>query len=122
MATKVIVVDDSRSARLQICNTLTAAGYCVVEATDGLDGLHKMAANPDAGLVLCDINMPNMNGIDMLVAAGTEGLRAGKRFLMLTTETHPELMREAMRHGAEGWVVKPFKPERLVAVIQKLAG
>jgi two-component system, chemotaxis family, chemotaxis protein CheY len=122
MATKVIVVDDSRSARLQISNALTGAGYSVVEAVDGLDGLSKMSANPDAGLVLCDVNMPNMCGLDMLAAADTAGLRAGRRFLMLTTETHPELMREAMLRGAEGWIVKPFKPERLVAAVQKLAG
>jgi two-component system, chemotaxis family, chemotaxis protein CheY len=119
MPTKVIVIDDSSVARQQAAVVLQAAGFVVVEAVDGHDGLEKIAENPDANLVLCDVNMPKMNGIQVLAAAGPAPKQA---FLMVTTEGQPELVQQAKQHGAKGWIIKPYKPELLLAAVRRLAG
>ncbi len=122
MSKKVIIVDDSRTARTQVASALAGAGYHIVEAVDGTDGLSKMGENSDAVLVLCDVNMPNLNGIEMLEAVKRDGTGGGCTFVMLTTEAEPELVRRAKACGAKGWIVKPFKPDMLLAVVRKLVG
>ncbi len=121
MGKKILVVDDSRTARQQVSNALLAAGYRVVEAVDGVDGLAKIELHADASLVICDVNMPNLDGLQVLAA-----LRArpptDMPVMMLTTESHPELLQQAKKAGAKGWIVKPFKPEMLVAAVRKLVG
>lgn len=118
---KVIIVDDSRTARMQVKNTLAGESFEVIEAVDGQDGLTKIAANDDASLVLCDVNMPVLGGLEMLEAVAPE-VRARMTFLMLTTEAEPRLVQRAKTFGAKGWIVKPFKPELLVAAVKKLVG
>jgi two-component system chemotaxis response regulator CheY len=122
MAKKVIVVDDSRTARQQVAVTLGEAGYDVIEAVDGRDGLQQVSAHPDASLVICDVNMPNMNGLDMLASAKQDGKNANMVFIMLTTEAQTELLHQAKKSGARGWIVKPFKPDMLLAAVKKLVG
>lgn len=121
MGKKIIIVDDSRTARQQVAHALAEGGYDVVEAVDGNDGLSKIAANPDAALVIVDVNMPRMNGLEMLSAAKSGG-PGGVPFLMLTTEAQPELVQQAKALGAKGWIVKPFKPELLRSAVSKLVG
>lgn len=118
---KIIIVDDSRTARMQVRNTLAGAPFEVIEAVDGRDGLAKIAANDDAALVLCDVNMPVLGGLEMLEAVSPE-TRGRMAFLMLTTEAEPRLVQRAKACGAKGWIVKPFKPELLVAAVKKLIG
>ena len=118
MATKVIVIDDSRVARQQASCVLETAGYLVVEAVDGRDGLEKIAAHPDANLVLCDVNMPKLSGLDVLAQVGSPR----PAFLMVTTEGQPELVQQAKQRGAKGWIIKPYKPELLLAAVRRLAG
>jgi two-component system, chemotaxis family, chemotaxis protein CheY len=122
MKKKVIVVDDSRTARQQVRMALGGAGYEIVEAVDGADGIVQMDANLDATLVLCDVNMPNLNGIEMIESARRSGKGANVTFVMLTTEAEPELVQRAKASGAKGWIVKPFKPELLLAAVRKLVG
>lgn len=122
MKKKVIVVDDSRTARQQVRMALSGAGYDIVEAVDGTDGITQMDANMDASLVLCDVNMPNLNGIEMIESARRSGKGANVTFVMLTTEAEPELVQRAKACGAKGWIVKPFKPELLLAAVRKLVG
>ncbi len=119
---KVIVVDDSRVTRQLILKMLASAGYDVVEAVDGVDGVDKVAQNPDATLVICDVNMPNMDGLQMLSAVKGKAQTGGPPFLMVTTEAQLELVQQAKAGGAKGWIVKPFKPEVLLAAVRKLAG
>lgn len=121
MKKKIIIVDDSRTARMQVKNTLGDASFEVIEAVDGQDGLAKIAANDDAALVLCDVNMPVLGGLEMLESVAPE-VRARMTFLMLTTEAEPRLVQRAKTFGAKGWIVKPFKPELLVAAVKKLVG
>lgn len=122
MGKKVIVIDDSRTARAQVKNALAEAGFEVVEAVDGRDGLAKIEANGDASLIFCDVNMPNMNGLEMLTALRESGKTVSAPFVMLTTEAEPELVRQAKSAGAKAWIVKPFKPDLLLAAAKKLAG
>lgn len=122
MSKKIVVVDDSRTARQQVRMTLAEAGYEVIEAVDGSDGLLKIINNSDASLVICDVNMPNMNGLEMLRALKTDQPGARPPVVMLTTEAQPMLLQQAKAAGAKGWIVKPFKPELLLAAVRKIAG
>ena len=118
MSTKVLVVDDSQMVRLQVGRALTAAGFVVIEAVDGADAIEKLQENPNTSLIVCDVNMPRMNGIDFL--ARKNELGNGVPVVMLTTEGQSELIKKAKALGAKGWVMKPFKPESLVAAAKKL--
>jgi two-component system chemotaxis response regulator CheY len=113
---KVLVIDDSQVVRLQVSRVLVTAGYSVIEACDGQDALDKVTSHPELALVLCDINMPRMNGIEFL-----ERLRPRVPVVMLTTEGQLELRQRAKALGAQGWIKKPFKPEHLVETVRKLA-
>ena len=115
---KILVIDDSETIRQQVKQALAATGYEIVEAIDGVDGLEKLRERNDLDMALCDVNMPRMNGLDMIA----EVQRTGPKIpiLMLTTEGQPSLIRRAREAGAKGWIVKPFKPELLVAAVTKL--
>lgn len=122
MAKKVMVVDDSRSVRLQVGAVLSAAGYEVIEAADGVEGAAKIASEIDLSLVICDVNMPKMNGIEMVTLVKQDPRNANLLVLMLTTESRGPLIAQAKAAGARGWIVKPFKPDLLLATVRKVAG
>jgi two-component system chemotaxis response regulator CheY len=116
---QVLTVDDSASVRQMVGFTLRKAGYEVVEAADGRQGLEKARAQKFE-LVITDLNMPLMDGIQMI--AGMRQL-PGYSFtpiLMLTTESQPEKKDAGRKAGATGWIVKPFQAEQLIGVVQKL--
>jgi two-component system chemotaxis response regulator CheY len=119
MAKKVMVIDDSRTVRQQVSSVLSQAGYEIVEAADGLEGAERIAATPDLALVICDVNMPKMNGIDMLALVKQEPQNANLLVLMLTTEGQPALIAKAKAAGARGWIIKPFKPDLMLATVRK---
>ena len=120
MSAKVMVVDDSMMVRSQVGKALEPAGFSVVQATDGVDALEKLTEADDTSLVVLDFNMPRMNGLDLLRKLKEEGILARLQVVMLTTEGDPRLMRQAKELGARGWIIKPFKPTQLVAVVEKL--
>lgn len=119
---KIVVVDDSRTARQQVIMVLADAGYDVIEGVDGRDGLSKIVSNPDAALIICDVNMPIMNGLEMLNALKADHPAIQVPIIMVTTEAQLELVQQAKAAGARGWIVKPFKPHMLVAAVRKLVG
>lgn len=119
MGDVVMVVDDSATVRSQAGRALAGAGFSVLEATDGMDALEKLKATPKIALIVCDVNMPRMNGIEFIESLSKEAARPP--VLMLTTEGHPQLIQRAKSFGAKGWMIKPFKPELLVAAARKLA-
>ncbi len=121
MSKVILSVDDSKSIRDMIGFTLEPRGYTVIGAADGKEGLAQMAGTK-VHLVVCDLNMPNMNGIEMVRAARADGRFDGIPIVMLTTEAQKEKMLEAKQAGATGWLVKPFDEEKLVSVISKLVG
>lgn len=120
MSTKVMVVDDSMMIRAQVSRALTQAGFAVVEASDGADALRKLDGATDVALVVCDVNMPNMNGIEFLEAIKESRAHDKMSVVMLTTEGQNELVQRAKSLGAKGWIMKPFKAELLVAAAKKL--
>ena len=120
MSKKVIVIDDSLTVRQQVGMALRQAGFEVIEAADGDEGADLIGRNADAAMVICDVNMPRMNGLELLELIKKDGKNANLPVLMLTTEGQPQLIDRAKKSGAKGWVVKPFKPELLVAAVKKL--
>jgi two-component system chemotaxis response regulator CheY len=112
-----MIVDDSQIVRAQVTRLLTTAGFSVIEACDGQDALDKLTTEPQVALVVCDVNMPRMNGIEFL-----ERVRPGILVVMLTTEGQLELRQRAKELGSQGWIRKPFKPELLVETVRKLTG
>lgn len=121
MGRKVLIVDDSLTIRQQVGTCLRQAGFEVIEAVDGLDGLARLEANRDVSLVISDVNMPRLGGIEMVQRA-RDVLHTTVAILMLTTEAQPELIDRARKAGAKGWMVKPFKPDHLVQAARKLTG
>jgi two-component system chemotaxis response regulator CheY len=117
---KVLVVDDSPTMRQQIGRALTEAGFAFVEAADGVDGIDKLGADSEIGIVILDINMPRMNGLEMLEKVKQDGRNGSLPVIMLTSEGQKELVERAKRAGAKGWIVKPFKSELLVGAVRKL--
>jgi two-component system chemotaxis response regulator CheY len=119
MGATVLVIDDSQMVRHEVRTALSGAGFSIVEAQDGIDALQKLGAT-DVNLVVCDINMPRMNGIDFLEQMKKDARGTRVPVVMLTTEGQPELISRAKALGAKGWIVKPFKPDLLVAAARKL--
>jgi two-component system chemotaxis response regulator CheY len=119
MAKKILAVDDSPSMRQMLGLTLRAAGYEVVEATDGDEAL-DYARQHSVDLVLTDVNMPRMDGITLVAQLRTLPTYHLTPLLLLTTESSPERKLKGKQAGATGWMVKPFKPEQLLATLERL--
>ena len=118
--TNVLVVDDSETIRNQVTEALTGAGMTVGQAIDGNDGVSKIRAG-GIDCVVCDVNMPNKDGIELVKEIKAESRFAKLPIIMLTTEGAKDLIARAKKAGASGWMVKPFKPELVVAAVKKLA-
>ncbi len=121
MAKTILAVDDSASIRQMVSFTLKSAGYEVVEAVDGMDGLEK-AKSCSINLVLTDQNMPRMDGLTLI--RSLRGLPQYKTtpILMLTTESSEAMKSQGRAAGATGWLVKPFDPQKLIEVVRKVIG
>jgi two-component system, chemotaxis family, chemotaxis protein CheY len=117
---KILIIDDSATIRQQVKNALVGAGFEIVEASDGIEGLEVITAHADLAAVLCDVNMPRMGGLQMLELVKANGRLATLPVVMLTTEGQPKLVQQAKAVGAKAWIVKPFKAEQLVATMRKL--
>ena len=119
MAKKVLAVDDSKSMREMVSFTLKSAGYDVVEAEDGKAALAAIAGMKiDA--VITDLNMPNMNGFELIRSLRADPAYKFTPILMLTTEGDAAKKEEGKSSGATGWIVKPFNPDKLIEVIKKV--
>lgn len=117
--TKVLVVDDSNSIRQMVSFTLKSAGFTTVEGKDGLEGLSK-AKSETFDLVISDVNMPNMDGIELCQALRQLPDFKFTPILMLTTESSADMKMRGKAAGATGWLVKPFNPEKLLATIKRV--
>jgi two-component system chemotaxis response regulator CheY len=118
---KVMIVDDSRTVRQQVAATLAPAGFEIIVAEDGVEGLERLNETPDLALILCDVNMPRMDGLEMLLAAKQSG-KLLMPVVMLSTEGRSDLIERAKEAGAKGWLVKPFNAAQLVVIARKLTG
>jgi two-component system, chemotaxis family, chemotaxis protein CheY len=117
----ILTVDDTASMRQMISFTLNSVGYEVVQASDGAEAL-KVAQSRKVDLVICDVNMPNMDGISFVQSIRKIDEYKFTPILMLTTESQQGKRDEGKRAGATGWIVKPFNPEQLVNVVKRVLG
>jgi len=119
MTKRILTIDDSKTIRDMLKFTLVDAGFEVLQAVDGQDGVDVFAKEP-VDLVITDINMPKMDGYDVIRhIRGTSGDKSTP-ILVLTTESEVEKRNIAREAGATGWMVKPFDPEQMVATINKV--
>ncbi|GHB74378.1 Fis family transcriptional regulator [Psychrosphaera saromensis] len=116
---KFLIVDDSNSIRQMVSFTLKSAGYDVVEASDGLQGL-QTAKGENFDLVISDVNMPNMDGIELCKELRKLSSFEFTPILMLTTESSGDMKVRGKEAGATGWLVKPFNPDKLLATIKRV--
>jgi len=121
MQKAILTVDDSPSIRRMVGFTLKGAGYEVIEAVDGEDGLAKARARR-VQLVLTDQNMPRMDGLTLIARLRGLPEYCSVPILVLTTESSDEMKAKGRAAGATGWLVKPFDPTRLLEVIRRVIG
>jgi len=121
MAKTILAVDDSASLRQMVAFTLKSAGYDVIEAGDGEEGLAK-AKGATVNVVLTDQNMPKMDGLTLVKNLRALPQYAATPILLLTTESSDQMKAAGKAAGATGWLVKPFDPAKLLDVIKKVAG
>jgi len=119
-AKRVLIVDDSPSVRQQVGMALRQGGFEVVDGVDGVDGTDKLYKDASIGMVICDINMPRLNGLDMVEKIKSDARFAKLPIVMLTSEDNPVLVERAKKAGAKGWIIKPFRADLLVATVRKL--
>jgi two-component system chemotaxis response regulator CheY len=117
----ILSVDDSASVRHMVKITLSAAGYRVIEAGDGRDGLAQAKSNA-VNMIVTDLNMPVMNGLDFIRELRTLPSYRGVPIVFLTTESDDGMKQQAKAAGATGWITKPFRQEQLLAAAKKFLG
>jgi len=121
MGKLIMTVDDSASVRQMVTFTLKGAGYEVTEAKDGRDALTK-AKGAGVNMVITDLNMPNMDGIELIRSLRADPAYRFIPIIMLTTESQNSKKQEGRQAGATGWIVKPFRPDQLLGVVKKVLG
>jgi two-component system, chemotaxis family, chemotaxis protein CheY len=119
MPRAALVVDDSSTMRQMVAFTLCGAGYSVVEAPDGAAALRELE-RASFNLVITDLNMPIMDGVTFIREARRKPNGRAVPILMLTTESQEAKRQEGKQAGATGWLVKPFNPEKLLAILEKV--
>lgn len=119
MKRKVLTVDDASTMRKMIALTLKAAGYEVIEAPDGPEAL-DLISKMDVDMMILDVNMPKMNGIEVVRKIRNDQRHCRTPIIMLTTETQDKVRNEAKLAGATGWINKPFKQDHLVGAVGKV--
>ena len=120
MGKRILTIDDSKTIRDMLMLTLVDAGFDVIQAVDGQDGLEVLDSET-VDLVITDINMPRMDGYEVIRQMRGNAAYKSMPILVLTTESEAEKRNMARAAGATGWMVKPFDPDRLVATINKVA-
>lgn len=119
MSKMIMTVDDSISIRQMVGFTLAKEGYEILEASNGEDAEQKLDAN-NVQMMITDLNMPKMNGIELIKKVRANPKCRFMPIVMLTTESEESSVQEGKAAGATGWIIKPFKPNQLVGVVKKL--
>lgn len=119
MAKKILIIDDSAGIRKIVTETLTSGGYDVIEGVDGADALTKLNGQK-IHLIICDVNMPNMDGISFVKEVKQSPNYRFVPIIMLTTESQERKKLEGITAGAKAWVVKPFQVDQLLNAVSKL--
>ncbi|TWI71215.1 two-component system chemotaxis response regulator CheY [Desulfobotulus alkaliphilus] len=122
MEKRVLVVDDAPSIRMLVRFSLTKAGYLVEEACDGREALIRLEEPPFPDLVVTDLHMPVMNGLEFIERVRSHGTLRFIPVIIFTSPQEPEKRKEARRAGASAWIEKPFRPEALQRMIRRFIG
>ena len=117
---KILYVEDSETSRTHVIHALDGSGHVVIEAENGLRGLEQLEAHKDINLILCDQNMPIMDGLTMCSKIHENSELNHIPILMITTEHSPELKAKGKSLGVKGWIVKPFSGDKIVIGINKI--
>ncbi len=120
MAKTILIVDDSTSLRIVVKIALERAGYLVLEAGDGKQALAALEKAGKVHLIISDVNMPNMNGIELLAQIRQHARHKFVPVIMLTTENQNEKKEQGRAGGAKAWICKPFDPPQLIDAVSKL--
>ena len=120
MTKTVLTIDDSRTMREMLNLALVQAGYRVIQAVDGVEGLEVLQAE-GADVVITDINMPRMDGFGVIEGVRADPTHRATPILVLTTESDATKKERARKAGATGWIVKPFNPEKLIDAVRRVA-
>jgi two-component system chemotaxis response regulator CheY len=120
MGKTIMIVDDSISMRQLVSFTLQSEGFTVVEAADGPEAVEK-SQSTDVDMFITDLNMPEMDGIELIRQLKADSRHRFSPIVMLTTESHESKKQEGKQAGAAGWIVKPFTPDELLHIVQKFA-
>lgn len=119
MSKNILIIDDSATVRQVASIALKGAGYTVIEAVDGKDGLSKLNGQK-IHLIISDINMPNMDGITFIKEVKKLPAYKFTPIIVLTTESQENMKQQGQAAGAKAWVVKPFQPAQMLAAVSKL--
>ena len=117
---QILVVDDSSTVRNEVGDFLKSNGLGVAFAVDGRDGLAKLKGDPGVKLVICDVNMPNMDGLTMAEKVRSELKNGSVNIIMLTTENSPAMKERGKAASIKGWIVKPFNGPAVIASLKKM--
>ena len=117
---KILIVDDSESQRTRLKTDLESGKHLVVEACDGHDGLEKLSQNPDVALIICDVNMPGMDGLTMCSKIHQLEKFSTLPIFMLTSEATAELKKTAKEYGVRAWITKPYVAIKLLEALEKV--
>jgi two-component system, chemotaxis family, chemotaxis protein CheY len=113
---QVLIVDDSQTVRHEIARALSEAGFAAVEAVDGEAGL-ALAREHKFSLIILDVNMPRMNGLEMLEHLRLDWATANVPVVILTTEAEGPMIERARKAGAKGWLIKPVTTAHIVSTV-----
>lgn len=120
MAKTILIVDDSESIREVVSFTLENAGYNVLVGVDGEDALKFLDGSHEIDLLITDLYMPKMDGIELIKAVRKDEKFKRIPILFLTTESQRDKKMEAKQAGATGWIIKPFVPAKLLSALNKV--
>ncbi|MCW8929997.1 MAG: response regulator [Gammaproteobacteria bacterium] len=120
--TKILIVDDSETIRIQLKTDLNSGdnNYDIIEAHDGLNGLEVLNANKDVRLIICDVNMPEMDGLTMCEEIHKDDALNSIPIIMLTTQCSADMKARGKENGVIAWITKPHKPKMLLGGIKKI--
>jgi two-component system chemotaxis response regulator CheY len=116
MSKRILTVDDSRTMREMVAMTLRNAGFHVIQADDGVNALKVL----EVDIIITDLNMPNMDGLQLVKALRAKPEFKGTPILFLTTRNTDTDKQQGRAAGATGWITKPFDPQRLLQVVNKV--
>ncbi len=118
----ILIVDDSKTVRNLVSFVIKKAGFKVITAEDGLDGLEKLYSNPDVCLIICDVNMPRMDGLTFIKNVREQEVFKDLPIIILSTEGEDKDIEAGLKVGADIYMVKPAQPNKLLKNVQMLLG